>query len=189
MKLLKHFSIFGKANSYIIGPENGGDAILIDPAVMDIHMLNLIEDNNYYIKYILITHNHPHHLLGLKTLLKVYDADIYSYYTSVGNFRSKSLVHGEKITLSDFEISVIHVPGHSPDSLAYKIGDFLFVGDVLSAGLVGKTDGKVEEEMLLDGIEAKIMTLEDHILVLPGHGPPSILGSEKKMVNLYDPLK
>lgn len=189
MKLLKHFSIVGKSNSYIVGPEHGGDAILIDPSVMDVHMLNLIEDNDYYIKHILITHNHPHHILALKTILKVYDADIYCFYTHIGEFESKSLVDGEKINLSGIEVDVLHVPGHSIDSLAYKIHDYLFVGDILSAGLVGTTDSKVEQEILLDGIESKILTLDDHIIVLPGHGPPSILESEKKMVNLYDPLK
>lgn len=189
MKVLKHFSIYGKANSYIVGPEKGGDAILIDPGVMDIHMLNLIEDNNYYIKSILVTHRHFHHIEALKTILKIYNADIYSYYSQIGEFTSNSLMDGESINLSGITVESIHIPGHSPDSLVYKIGENLFVGDVLSAGLLGKTEGKVEEEMLLDGVESKIMTLEDHIMVFPGHGPPSILETEKKMVNLYDPLK
>jgi len=189
MKLLKHYSMFAKANSYIIGQELGGDAILVDPAIMDIHMLNLIEDNNFYIKHILITHNHEHHVEALKTILKIYEADVYSYYRLLETDNAKTLAGGEKITLSGFNINVFHIPGHSTDSLVYKIGDFLFVGDVLSAGLCGRCDTKVEEEILLDGIESKLLTLEDNCIVLPGHGPPSLLETEKKMINLYDPLK
>lgn len=189
MKLLKHFSMFGKANSYIVGAESGGDAILIDPAIMDIHMLNLIEDNNFYIKHILITHTHSHHLDGLRTLLKIYDAKLYSYYSNIGEFKSNSIVHGEKLELSGFEVDVLHIPGHSPDSLVFKINNFLFVGDVISSGLIGRTNSKLEEEILIDGIEEKLLVLEDHALVFPGHGPPSILETEKKMFNLYAPLK
>lgn len=189
MKLLKHFSMFGKANSYLIGPEGGGDAILIDPAIMDIHMLDLIEKNNFYIKNILITHTHKHHYCALKTIKKIYDAHIFSFYSHVGEFNSTSLVNGEKLSLSNIDIQVLNIPGHSSDSLVYKIGSWLFVGDVLSAGLLGKTDNKFQEKILIDSIEDKLLDLEDHAIVLPGHGPPSILDTEKKMFNLYAPLK
>lgn len=177
------------ANSYIYGPDDGGDAILIDPAIMDIHMLDLIEKNNYYIKYILITHTHNNHIASLRTIKKIYDAEIYSFYSNINEFKSHSLVDGEKLFLSGIEVNVIHVPGHTADSLVYKIGNLIFVGDVISSGLLGRTDTKFEEEILIDSIEAKLLTLEDNIIVLPGHGPPSILGTEKKMFNLYTPLK
>lgn len=189
MKLLKHFSMFGKANSYIIGPDNGGDAILIDPAIMDIHMLNLIENNNYYIKHILITHAHANHTQALRTIKKIYDATIYSYHHKIGKFPSTKLLDNQRITLSGIDVEVKNIPGHSTDSLIYIIDSKVFVGDVLSSGLLGSTSNKYEEELLIDGVESKILTLDDNILVLPGHGPPSIIGTEKKMFNLYTPLK
>ena len=189
MKILKHFSMFGKANSYLIGPENGGEAILIDPAVMDIHMLDMIEKNNYYVKNILITHTHEHHYEAINTIKKIYEADIYSFYPHIGQHESIPLVNGDKITLSGIEIEIIHIPGHSTDSLVYKIGSWLFVGDVITAGLLGSTESKFEEEMLKHKIESKLLTLDDNSIVFPGHGPPSILYTEKKMFNLYAPLK
>ena len=189
MKVLKHYSMFGKSNSYIVGHESGGDAILIDPAIMDIHMLNLIEDNNFYIKHILVTHAHPHHYEGLRTIMKIYDAKIYSYYSTIGDFPSNSLINGEKLSLSGIDVEILHIPGHSPDSLVYKINTMLFVGDIISPGLLGKTESKLEQEILIDGIEEKLLILEDHCLLFPGHGPPSILEAEKKMFNLYAPLK
>ncbi len=189
MKILKHYSMFGIANSYIIGPDKGGDAILIDPAIMDINMLNLIEDNNFYIKNILLTHSHNHHFDALRTIKKIYEAQIFSFYSHVGEFDSYSLVDGEKILMSGINVEVLHIPGHSADSLVYKIGNLLFVGDVISSGLIGRTDSKFEEEILTDGIEEKLLTLNDDSIVFPGHGPPSILKTEKKMFNLYAPLK
>ncbi|MGL1894123.1 MAG: MBL fold metallo-hydrolase [Spirochaetaceae bacterium] len=189
MKILKHFSMFGKANSYIVGPDAGGDAILIDPGIMDIHMLDLIEKNNFYIKHILITHTHIHHYEALRTIKKIYDAQIYSFYSHVGDFDSNSIVDGETLKLSGYNVEAIFIPGHSSDSLVYKIGNMVFVGDVISAGLLGRTDSKYQEEMLIDTIEEKLLILEDHAIMFPGHGPPSILETEKKMFNLYAPLK
>lgn len=187
MKLFKHLSMHQIANSYIYGPDKGGDAILIDPGVIDIHMLNLIEDNDFYIKHILVTHNHHHHISALKTIKKIYDAKIYSYYSHIGDFESYSLVDNEELTLSGIKIKALHVPGHSVDSLAFLIDNLIFVGDTISTGLMGSIESKFEEEILIDSIESKILTLEDHIKVLPGHGPLSTIGTEKKLFNLYSP--
>ena len=76
MKFFSYFSVTGFSNSYIIGPDEGGNAILIDPGIFDVPLLNLIEDNKLYVKYILLTHSHESHISGLKTLLKVYDPKI-----------------------------------------------------------------------------------------------------------------
>ena len=78
MKLYFHFAVFGFSNTYLIGNEDGGDAILVDPGVMDIELLRLIESNNFHIKHILITHSHTAHISGLETLKKIYDFQIYS---------------------------------------------------------------------------------------------------------------
>lgn len=188
MKLLKHLSMHQIANSYIYGPDDGGDAILIDPGVIDVHMLNLIEDNNFYIKYVLVTHNHHHHISALRTLNKIYDTEIYSYYSHIGDYESYSLVDGEELILSGIKVKALHVPGHSVDSVAFLIDNLMFVGDTISAGLMGSTESKFEEEILIDSIESKIFTQENHIIVLPGHGPPSTIGTEKKTFNLYAPL-
>ena len=54
MKLFNHFAAVGFSNTYLVGGDNEKDAILIDPGVMDVPLLNLIEDNGYYIRHILI---------------------------------------------------------------------------------------------------------------------------------------
>ena len=77
MKVFTIYNTNGYINTYLIGPEQGGEAIIIDPGQIDLHLLNLIESNNYYLKSIFVTHSHDTHIKGIKTLLKIYDAVVY----------------------------------------------------------------------------------------------------------------
>ncbi|MFW5711371.1 MAG: MBL fold metallo-hydrolase [Spirochaetota bacterium] len=180
MKLYFHFAVVGFANTYLIGPPDGGDAILVDPGIMDKELLTLIENNRYYIKTILVTHHHNSHVKGIRTLKKIYDADIYSFSPYILDFPSIPIKDGDKfIAASDIEVEVIEVPGHSSDSLVYHIGGMVFTGDVLAAGRAGNTKNSFSRALLLRSIDEKLFNLPDTTLVLPGHGPPSTLKAEK----------
>lgn len=180
MKLYFHFAVVGFANTYLIGPPDGGDAILVDPGIMDTKLLSLIEDNRYYIRSILVTHNHESHVKGIRTLKKIYDAEIFSFAPFILEFPSTPIKDGDVFNCaSDIRVEVIEVPGHSPDSLVYHIGGMIFTGDVLAAGRVGNTKNSYSRAMLLRAIRENLFTLPDSTLVLPGHGPPSTLKAER----------
>ena len=180
MKLYFHFAVVGFANTYLIGPPDGGDAILVDPGIMDKELLTLIENNRYYVKTILVTHHHNSHVKGIRTLKKIYDADIYSFSPYILDFPSIPIKDGDKFNAaSDIEVEVIEVPGHSSDSLVYHIGGMVFTGDVLAAGRAGNTKNSFSRALLLRSIDEKLFNLPDTTLVLPGHGPPSTLKAEK----------
>ncbi|HDQ13834.1 MAG TPA: MBL fold metallo-hydrolase [Sediminispirochaeta sp.] len=184
MKLYFHFAVVGFANTYLIGPPKGGDVILIDPGIMDTELLKLIEGNHYYIRSILITHKHESHVKGVRTLKKIYDADIYSFSPYILDFPSIPLKDGDVFSCaSGIKVEVLEVPGHSPDSLVYHIGGMIFTGDVLAAGRVGGTKNSYSRAILLRAISDKLFPLPDSTLVLPGHGPPSTLKAEK----MYNP--
>jgi len=180
MKLYFHFAVVGFANTYLIGPNDGGDAILVDPGIMDKELLTLIEGNKYTIRTILVTHHHNSHVKGIRTLKKIYDADIYAFSPYILDFPSIPIKDGDKFTAaSGIEVEVIEVPGHSSDSLIYHIGGMVFTGDVLAAGRVGNTKNSFSRALLLRSISEKLFSMPDTTLVLPGHGPPSSLKAEK----------
>ena len=178
MKLFFHFALIGFANTYLIGPDEGGDAILIDPGTMDTELVSLIEENNYYIRSVLITHYHSSHVRGIHTLKKIYDSDIYGYSSSIEGFPTRPLRDGDRIECNGIEVSAIEVQGHSSDSLVYHIGDMIFTGDVLAAGRVGNTENSFSRALLLRSIREKLYTLPERSLIFPGHGPPSTLKAE-----------
>jgi len=181
MKIYQHYSIFGFSNSYIVGNEEIGRAIIVDPAELTPTMIEKIERHHFDISGILITHNHAHHVNGLSTIMKIYKPTIYASNAKIMNFQCRKVRDGDKIDEADFEIEAIAVPGHSQDSIVYLLdGLFLFTGDVLHAGLIGKTSSAFNTNALAERIAQKLFGLPDRTVIFPGHGPPSTIGTEKK---------
>lgn len=180
MRLLSHFPAIGVSNTYIIGPENGGPAVLIDPGRFDVTLLELIEENNYDIKTVLVTHDHDNHIKGLRTLLKIYDARIIAGSKKIHGFESTPVSDGTELDVIGFRITVIDVEGHSSDSRVYKVGPYLFTGDVLSAGRIGTSQTTYTRKLLIESLKKKILSLDEDLLLLPGHGPPTTIAAEKK---------
>jgi hydroxyacylglutathione hydrolase len=180
MKLFSHFAVIGFANTYVIGPDGGGDAVIVDPGVMDTELLQLVEGNQYYVRYVLVTTPHEAHVQGLKTLLRIYDAAIYSGAATVLDFPGTQVHDGETLDLSGFKVDVFNVSGHSKDSIVYKIEDALFTGDAIGAGRMGDSPNAYASAILKSTIQEKIAPLPDSLLIFPGHGPPTTMEAERK---------
>ena len=85
------------------------------------------------------------------------------------------------LTLADMQWKALHVPGHAPDSLAWHATERseVFTGDALFAGSVGRTDFPGgNARTLVENIRCKILTLDPHTAVHPGHGPGTNVGEE-----------
>lgn len=91
------------------------------------------------------------------------------------------LTDGEKISVGRSVLQVIHSPGHSPGSVCFYTDHLLFAGDTLFSGGVGRTDlpgGSWKD--LAHSLKARVMTLPDETMVLPGHGPKTTIGEERE---------
>jgi hydroxyacylglutathione hydrolase len=179
MKIYHHYSLYGFSNVYLVGNDETKEAMIIDPAEMNAALLGHIEKNGYALRSVFITHNHNHHVRGLKTLRKIYDAQVYAANAQIMGFQARALRDGESVQTCGFTVDAISVPGHSPDSLVFRVGGILFTGDALHAGLVGKTLSNYNTVTLADRIRTKILDQADEFVILPGHGPPSTVGTER----------
>ena len=93
------------------------------------------------------------------------------------------LVEGETVSIGDLTFSVLHVPGHTPGHLVFVNAPsrFALVGDTLFQGSVGRTDFPYgDPEELIAGIKGKLLPLGDDVTILPGHGPASTIGAERR---------
>ena len=93
------------------------------------------------------------------------------------------LEEGDTLMLGDMEFGVTHCPGHTPGHVViyHKEGRLAFVGDVLFQGSIGRTDfPKGNHQQLLDAIVANLWPLGDDMRFVPGHGPMSTFGQERK---------
>jgi glyoxylase-like metal-dependent hydrolase (beta-lactamase superfamily II) len=165
------------------------EAILIDPGGMDDQILGFIENNEYHLRAVLITHDHVNHVHGLKTLKRIYDAEIYAVNHVIMDHKTNLARDGDTISIGPFRVGVISIPGHSSDSAVFLIDNLLFTGDALTAGLVGRTASAYGAAVQMRALRSRILSLPGDYIVLPGHGPPSTLEAERKFnagINNYD---
>jgi hydroxyacylglutathione hydrolase len=184
MRFVSLFSRTGFSNTYLVGPEEGGGAFLVDPGAFDAALLQAIEGNRLVVRWILVTHAHNAHINGIRGLLKVYDAEIFAHQPRVLEVPAHPVQDGEVLPLEDFRVRVIATPGHSIDSICFALDHLLFTGDTLLAGSVGETRDGYARGLLLESVRRRLLSLGDETLIFPGHGPPTKVGIEK----LYNPL-
>ncbi len=189
MKLLMYYGYANRANTYIIGPPDGGKAIMIDPGRFEVPLLNLIEGNNYYIDSIILTHSHSSHSKGVSTTLKVYNSKVYAALGKVENVMTQMVSDKERYNISGFDVDFFEIPGHSTDSLVFKIDNLLFTGDIFTSGYLGTPINSFAHTNMQNEIQRRLLSLDGETIVLPGHGPPSTIQAEREInENLYNPL-
>jgi len=192
VKLFCQYCPYGFSNCYILGTEetdtpdgehnDGGrnDAVIIDPGSMDMQILDFLENNNFNLTGVLITHDHLNHVHGLRTLLRIYNPVIYAVNRTILEHETHPVKDGDIIGIGRIRAEVISIPGHSSDSAVYQINNLLFTGDVLSAGLVGETASAYGAALQVNNLRTRILSLPGNYAVLPGHGPPSSLEAERR---------
>ncbi|MDD4919232.1 MAG: MBL fold metallo-hydrolase [Bacteroidales bacterium] len=181
-----------------------GDCIIIDPGCYgqteEQRLATYIKSNNLTPRYIVNTHCHFDHLMGLAFLRQKYDIPLRIHPLEAESLKRASfhaylfgfnmtppgtdfapVYDGEVLSFGTSSLKVMHTPGHSPGSVClfgHQEG-MLITGDLLFAGSVGRTDlpgGNYDQ--LMDSLTRKIMPLPAYTLIFPGHGPSSSLERE-----------
>ncbi len=178
MRIFAHFSTENLANVYVVADDRG-NGVIIDPAYIDKELLEIIENEEIDLKAVLITHRHESHTAGLGTLEKIYSFDTYAASGEINGIMTRTVRDKERIRIGDLDIEAMLVPGHSIDSIVYRIDCAIFTGDTLFSGRVADTKGYIEKSLLLKSIRERLMTLPDATIVYPGHGPLSKIRIEK----------
>lgn len=185
-------------NMYLVADEVSKKAVLIDASSNIPELIEAAKD--YDVQYILLTHGHFDHIMGLTSLKKALNAeavickddlvisDNINEFTRFFGLPEVVPPHYEKyikdddiINVGELKIKVITTPGHTEGGVCYLIENKLFSGDTLFKGSIGRTDlfgGNFKK--LSDSIKNKLFKLDDKIEVYPGHGDMTTIGFEKK---------
>jgi glyoxylase-like metal-dependent hydrolase (beta-lactamase superfamily II) len=187
-------------NCYVVGCATTGEGMVIDPGGDPDAILYAVEDMELTIQTILNTHGHIDHMLanseikhatGAELLIHEYDASmLVDPSANLSSFAASSVVsppadrllkEGEKVKVGGMLFEVIHTPGHTSGGISLVREALVFSGDTLFAGSIGRTDfpgGSLE--LLLHSIRTKLLPLPLTTTVLPGHGPNTTIGDERK---------
>jgi len=182
--LVEQFATGGDRNfGYLAADEATRKAAVIDPSFSPQRIVDFARENGYEIAYIFITHDHYDHANGNAEIERL-TGKRPLFYRDAEPITGKTVVDGARFPLGELEVTVLHTPGHTEDSICLAVGDAVFTGDTLFVGKVGGTD-------LGDGARAEYASLHETLLALPdatrvfpghdyGTAPQSTIGHERK---------
>jgi hydroxyacylglutathione hydrolase len=192
-------------NCYVLYDKDTKEAVVIDPGDEPDLILDFVKEEGLSVKYIICTHGHFDHIgavkeikeqTGAKIILHEKDLEIYrnSPEVAVQFFGieidsqpepDEFIKDEELLTIGYINLKIIHTPGHSPGSISIYTDGYIFTGDTLFAGSVGRTDLIGGSMQALFNSLKKIASLPDETVVLPGHGPKTKIGIERKTNPYY----
>ncbi len=192
--------------SYVLYDENTKDAVCIDPGNEDDTILEYVKENNLNLKYILLTHGHFDHIMGVESLKKtgaklvaheeeklILENHLYNggVMNGINISFEADLYINESTELSDvdFNIKVLHTPGHTPGGVCYYLPDLdiVFTGDTMFRETIGRTDFPYgSHENLLKSIATKLFVLPENTVCYTGHGEDTSIEHEKKYNQFFN---
>jgi len=190
-----------QCNCTLLGDEEAGEAIVIDPGDEIARIHRRLTELGLKLKQILITHAHIDHVGGALKLKKLTGAPILLNENDLPLLKmmdgqaawlgvetpevaspDASLTDGLTVGLERFPAQVLHTPGHTQGSVCLHFVPLKMViaGDTLFAGGIGRTDlPGGNGRQIIDSIETRLMTLPEETAVIPGHGPATTIGVER----------
>lgn len=193
-------------NCTILGDEESGAAIVVDGGDGVDEVLARLERRGLHATHLVHTHAHIDHIGDVGRLREETDArallhpdDLPLYQTLpfqaqwVGLNAAPPIIRldgelhdGDRLRAGDVVLDVLHTPGHTPGSVCFALHDDddqrrLFTGDTLFAGSIGRWDlGGTSMEDIVHSIATKLLPFDDATPVVPGHGPATTIGTERK---------
>ena len=178
-------------------------AVITDPGGEVKRIIDTAQNNSVEIEKILITHGHFDHIGGVAELAEQLSipiegpnrkdqflieslpqqCKIYDFPTAQSFTPDRWLEHGSLVTFGNQQLEVLHCPGHTPGHIIFFHRDnrLALVGDVLFKGSIGRTDfPRGDHDTLIHSIRERLWPLGDDVQFIPGHGPLSTFGEEKK---------
>ncbi|MBN2356477.1 MBL fold metallo-hydrolase [candidate division KSB1 bacterium] len=187
-------------NCYFFGCSETGEVMVIDPADEADDLLAYLQQSNYSLRYIFLTHTHFDHVGAVAALHKDTAAPIMAHRQErmiaksiplqaalFGFPRPEAfkitdwLTDQQTLSIGTLEGKVLHTPGHSPGGVCFLANSHLFSGDTLFRESIGRTDlPRGSHSKLVQSVRTKLWPLPDETTVHPGHGPATTIAHEKR---------
>jgi len=188
-------------NAYILYDSDEGVGIVIDAGGDGDKIVALVKGLDVRIGYLIGTHAHFDHVLAAKQVRDALGCEFLihkddAWLLELAAESAKKYIGGDVPEIADpdgylydgctlklgkHSVKVLHTPGHTPGSVSIVGDGFVFTGDTLFAGTVGRTDLPGGNAMqMAESVSKKLMSLPDDYVVYPGHGRPTTIGVERR---------
>ncbi len=186
-------------NTYIINERE--EAYIIDPGTNYNEIKQYIDSKNFKLLGILLTHGHFDHIIAVNDLVRDYDIKIYIHekerdflfdpnlnlsgltykkFTVSDKSAVITFTENDKLKIGKESIRIIDTPGHTRGSVCFKYKNFLFSGDTLFKGTIGRTDLPTSNTLDIQrSIQTIVKICRDNTIVYPGHGHFTTILNEK----------
>ena len=189
-------------NCSLIWDPSSMKGAFVDPGGNVEQLIKAAKDNYVEIEKIILTHGHLDHVGGTTAIASHFNIPIIGPHkgdkfwldglmqqTQMFGFPPASpfeptqwLNDNDTISVGTLTLEVLHCPGHTPGHVALveRSSNRIIVGDIIFAGSIGRTDfPQGNQQQLIDSIKRKILSLPEDMMIYPGHGPTTTVGTEK----------
>jgi glyoxylase-like metal-dependent hydrolase (beta-lactamase superfamily II) len=191
-----------QANCYLVSDEATGEAVLIDPGGDADRLIAGVRKAGVALKSLYATHAHIDHVGAAEAVKKAFGVPFLLHRADqfwIDRIEAQAatfglpvptrpvpdgfLADGDRFTVGTIAFETLHVPGHAPGHVAFvaRKEKAAFVGDVLFAGSIGRTDFPGgDHRQLIDSIRGRLFPLGDDVTCYCGHGPETTIGEERR---------
>jgi hydroxyacylglutathione hydrolase len=170
-------------NAYFLICSASKEGLLIDTPGNAALILEKLRGIN--VSWIIITHGHADHTLALEEIKRKLKSPLAVHRDDRGLIPlepDRLLEDGETISCGGQNITILHTPGHTKGSISLRVGNYLLSGDTIFPNGPGRTASAEDFKTIFESIETKILKLSDSTVILPGHGGPTTVGRERKLI-------
>jgi hydroxyacylglutathione hydrolase len=170
------------SNTYLLGDQDGGTAVLIDAGGPVEPLLEAIENHELALSHVLLTHHHHDHVAELGKILAQHPGTpVLAHPLEDVPGKTADWNPGDTLTTGDLEITPLHTPGHTAGMLSLHVnGEAVFTGDTLFRGSVGgvRAPGHTTYADLKHSIMDVLLALPPETAIHPGHTDPTTVAEE-----------